>query len=42
LGGAANVAVNAAALGVKVGLIGVVGDDEAASTIEELLTKKQI
>ncbi len=42
LGGAANVAVNAAALGVKVALIGVVGDDEAASTIEDLLIKKQI
>lgn len=42
LGGAANVAVNAAALGARVGLIGVVGDDEAAGTIDELLTQKQI
>ena len=32
-GGAANVAINAAALGVKVGLMGVVGNDEAADAL---------
>lgn len=37
LGGAANVARNAVALGVETGLLGVVGDDEAASTIDQLL-----
>jgi rfaE bifunctional protein kinase chain/domain len=37
LGGAANVARNAAALGAKVDLLSVVGDDEAGATIERLL-----
>ncbi|WP_219133275.1 MULTISPECIES: D-glycero-beta-D-manno-heptose-7-phosphate kinase [Janthinobacterium] len=37
LGGAANVARNAAALGAKTGLLGVVGDDEAGSQVERLL-----
>ncbi|MEG0885473.1 MAG: PfkB family carbohydrate kinase, partial [Janthinobacterium sp.] len=34
LGGAANVARNAAALGAKTSLLGVVGDDEAGSQVE--------
>jgi len=38
LGGAANVARNAAALGARVGLLGVVGQDEAGDTVERLLT----
>lgn len=37
-GGAANVALNLAALGAKVRLIGVVGDDEPAQVLEEKLT----
>ncbi|MEG1052547.1 MAG: PfkB family carbohydrate kinase, partial [Janthinobacterium sp.] len=37
LGGAANVARNAAALGAKTSLLGVVGDDEAGSQVERLL-----
>jgi rfaE bifunctional protein kinase chain/domain len=37
LGGAANVARNAAALGARVDLLSVVGDDEAGSAIERLL-----
>lgn len=37
LGGAANVARNASALGAKTGLMGVVGDDEAASIVERML-----
>ena len=37
LGGAANVARNAAALGAKIGLLGVVGQDEAGDTVERLL-----
>jgi rfaE bifunctional protein kinase chain/domain len=37
LGGAANVARNAAALGAQIGLLGVVGQDEAGDTIERLL-----
>jgi D-beta-D-heptose 7-phosphate kinase/D-beta-D-heptose 1-phosphate adenosyltransferase len=36
-GGAANVAVNLASLGVKTRLIGAVGDDGAANTLERLL-----
>lgn len=42
LGGAANVALNLAALGGQVGLIGVVGDDEAAATVEQLLQQSAI
>ncbi|MBS1084495.1 D-glycero-beta-D-manno-heptose-7-phosphate kinase [Gluconobacter kondonii] len=38
-GGAANVAVNAAALGCSVALIGVVGDDAMASILRALLEK---
>jgi D-beta-D-heptose 7-phosphate kinase/D-beta-D-heptose 1-phosphate adenosyltransferase len=41
-GGAANVAVNLASLGVKTRLIGAVGNDAAASTLETLLTRKGI
>jgi rfaE bifunctional protein kinase chain/domain len=37
LGGAANVARNAAALGAKTALLGVVGADEAGATISDLL-----
>lgn len=37
LGGAANVARNAGALGVQAGLLGVVGNDEAGNEVESLL-----
>src|SRR5688500_18589772 len=37
LGGAANVARNAAALGAHSGLLGVVGADEAGASVETLL-----
>ncbi|WP_019141729.1 D-glycero-beta-D-manno-heptose-7-phosphate kinase [Noviherbaspirillum massiliense] len=37
LGGAANVARNAVALGARAGLLGVVGKDEAGDTVEQLL-----
>jgi rfaE bifunctional protein kinase chain/domain len=37
LGGAANVARNAAALGAQIGLLGVVGQDEAGAAVEQLL-----
>jgi rfaE bifunctional protein kinase chain/domain len=37
LGGAANVARNIAALGAKTALLGVVGNDEAGNTIEQML-----
>jgi rfaE bifunctional protein kinase chain/domain len=37
-GGAANVAMNLAALGASVSLVGVVGDDEAAARLRQLLT----
>jgi len=42
LGGAANVARNAAALGAQVGLLGVVGSDEAGNSLESMLTALQI
>jgi rfaE bifunctional protein kinase chain/domain len=42
LGGAANVARNAAALGAKVSLLGVVGQDEAGNSVENMLTEMQI
>ena len=38
LGGAANVARNAAALGAQVGLLGVVGQDEPGDSLERMLT----
>lgn len=37
LGGAANVARNAVALGVQTGLLGVIGSDEAGRNVEDLL-----
>lgn len=42
LGGAANVARNAAALGAQTGLLGIVGQDEAGDTVDRLLTGMQI
>jgi rfaE bifunctional protein kinase chain/domain len=42
LGGAANVARNAVALGVETGLLGVVGKDEASSIIDQLIEKSGI
>lgn len=42
LGGAANVARNAAALGAQVALLSVVGDDEAARSMERLLSEEGI
>jgi rfaE bifunctional protein kinase chain/domain len=42
LGGAANVARNAAALGAHCGLLGVVGADEAGSQVEQLLRESSI
>lgn len=39
LGGAANVARNAAALGAQIGLLGVIGDDEAGSAVEAMLAE---
>jgi D-beta-D-heptose 7-phosphate kinase/D-beta-D-heptose 1-phosphate adenosyltransferase len=41
-GGAANVALNARALGARVDLIGVVGDDEAAAKLKDLLRAAEI
>jgi rfaE bifunctional protein kinase chain/domain len=42
LGGAANVARNAAALGAHCGLLGVVGNDEAGDQVEEILRESSI
>lgn len=42
LGGAANVARNAAALGAHTGLLGVVGKDEAGDLVQQLLTDLHI
>jgi len=42
LGGAANVARNAAALGIQTSLLGVVGKDEAGDIVEKLLLDSQI
>ena len=39
-GGAANVALNIAAFGCNVDLIGIVGNDPAGKTLEELLSKQ--
>lgn len=36
-GGAANVAMNAAALGAKVGMVGIIGQDEAGDALDQLL-----
>jgi len=41
-GGAANVAVNLAALGTRTTLIGLVGNDEAANTLESILRRRGI
>jgi D-beta-D-heptose 7-phosphate kinase / D-beta-D-heptose 1-phosphate adenosyltransferase len=41
-GGAGNVALNLAELGAKVTLMGLVGDDEAAKTLKEKLTGKNV
>ncbi len=41
-GGAANVAVNLASLGASTGLLGVVGADAAADSLEEILTARGI
>jgi rfaE bifunctional protein kinase chain/domain len=41
-GGAANVARNAAALGARVDLLSVVGDDEAGRRLEELLVAQKV
>jgi rfaE bifunctional protein kinase chain/domain len=42
LGGAANVARNAAALGTHCGLLGVVGNDEAGDSVEQILRESSI
>jgi D-glycero-beta-D-manno-heptose-7-phosphate kinase len=42
LGGAANVARNAAALGTQTALLGVVGKDEAGDAVEQMLTELNI
>jgi rfaE bifunctional protein kinase chain/domain len=42
LGGAANVARNAAALGAQIALLGVVGQDEAGDVVEQLLADLRI
>ena len=42
LGGAANVARNAAALGAKTALLSVIGDDEAGNAVSRLLTEDGI
>lgn len=42
LGGAANVARNAAALGAHTGLLGVVGKDEAGDAVQQMLTDLHI
>lgn len=42
LGGAANVARNAVALGAHTGLLGVVGEDEAGDTVHKMLTDLRI
>lgn len=41
-GGAANVAVNLASLGVRTRLVGVVGQDAAADTLQEIMTARGI
>src|SRR5262249_55050813 len=41
-GGAANVAANAAALGAKVSLLSVVGDDEPGRRLEKLVVEKRV
>jgi len=41
-GGAANVALNVAALGCRVTLLGIIGDDEAAHTLQQCLNHDKI
>lgn len=41
-GGAANVAMNAAALGAQVGIIGLIGQDEAADQLDALLLDRGV
>lgn len=41
-GGAANVALNLASLGIECDLVGIVGQDEAGQTLEQLLKDKNI
>ena len=41
-GGAANVAINAAALGMATSLIGVIGSDDAGVTLQKLLEKQNL
>lgn len=42
LGGAGNVALNVSALGARVHLLALTGDDEAAGTVEAMLTSKNV
>jgi len=42
LGGAGNVAKNAAALGARVGLLGVIGDDEPGREVEKMLAATRV
>jgi D-beta-D-heptose 7-phosphate kinase/D-beta-D-heptose 1-phosphate adenosyltransferase len=42
VGGAGNVAINAAALGASISLLGLVGSDSAADQIEQMLKKNKI
>ncbi|MCS6765721.1 MAG: D-glycero-beta-D-manno-heptose-7-phosphate kinase [Candidatus Protistobacter heckmanni] len=42
LGGAANVARNAASIGAKVGLVGIIGDDEPGRSVDALLAEAGI
>ena len=41
-GGAANVAVNVASLGINTQLLGITGNDEASKRLESILTKKNV
>ena len=41
-GGAANVAVNLASLGVATRLVGVVGQDEAADALQTIMSNREI
>lgn len=42
LGGAANVALNIAKLGIQVGLVGIVGNDQNGNLVKELLSQNDI
>ena len=41
-GGAANVAVNVASLGINTQLLGITGNDEASKRLESILAKKNV